>query len=226
MAPPLDAGPRDRQAKKIFQPQNRFHIPPLPFPRHPLHCAAVLQCPSLRICPPCQDQTAQIAWPDRDLPVLDKVSMDPYFSLKAFGRGPPMVFRRAMTFTRFCDGFHICRAPHAFAPDLNLFVCAASIGRAAAQSGQLHFTTFEAFSPCPACRNMLRAHQLLFHRLTAGRGTAPFWSHSPEGLHSCPICGSRWFGAMRAKPCNTGRVRGRCVVFWTVSPAKTRDVAG
>lgn len=124
-----------------------------------------------------QDQSAHIAWRDGDLPVSTRFD-DPYFSLQGGLAETAHVFLAGNGLpARFHEGFHI--AELGFGTGLNL-LAALHLWRSTGQTGQLHFTTFEAF-PMTA-PEMLRA-QAAFPELSAlSAELAPFWHDSPEGF--------------------------------------------
>jgi tRNA U34 5-methylaminomethyl-2-thiouridine-forming methyltransferase MnmC len=124
-----------------------------------------------------QDQSAQIAWRDGDLPVSTRFD-DPYFSLQGGLAETAHVFLAGNDLpARFRDGFHI--AELGFGTGLNL-LAVLHLWRGSGQAGRLRFTTFEAF-PMTA-PDMVRA-QGAFAALSAlSAELAPFWATSPEGF--------------------------------------------
>lgn len=142
---------------------------------------------------PLQDQPAQIEWRDGDLPVSTRFD-DPYFSLDGGLAETAHVFLAGNDLpARFRPGFHI--AELGFGTGLNL-LAALRLWRASGQSGQLQFTTFEAF-PLPAA-DMLRA-QSAFAELAALRAElAPFWQSSPAGFSLPDLCFTMITGDARA----------------------------
>jgi tRNA U34 5-methylaminomethyl-2-thiouridine-forming methyltransferase MnmC len=126
---------------------------------------------------PLQDQTAHIAWRDGNLPVSTRFD-DPYFSLQGGLAETAHVFLAGNDLpARFRDGFHI--AELGFGTGLNL-LSALHLWRSSRQSGQLHFTTFEAF-PLSAT-DMLRAQSAFPALDTLSREIAPFWTDCPQGF--------------------------------------------
>jgi tRNA U34 5-methylaminomethyl-2-thiouridine-forming methyltransferase MnmC len=126
---------------------------------------------------PLQDQTAHIAWRDGDLPVSTRFN-DPYFSLQGGLAETAHVFLAGNDLpARFRDGFHI--AELGFGTGLNL-LSVLHLWRSSGQSGQLHFTTFEAFPLAAA--DMLRAQSAFPALDMLSRELAPFWSDSPAGF--------------------------------------------
>lgn len=124
-----------------------------------------------------QDQSAQIAWRDGDLPVSTRFD-DPYFSLQGGLAETAHVFLSGNGLpARFFDGFHI--AELGFGTGLNL-LATLHLWRATGQTGQLRFTTFEAYPMTGT--DMLRA-QAAFPDL-AGIVTelGPYWTESPQGF--------------------------------------------
>ncbi|MCD1626618.1 tRNA (5-methylaminomethyl-2-thiouridine)(34)-methyltransferase MnmD [Seohaeicola saemankumensis] len=126
---------------------------------------------------PLQDQTALIAWRDGDLPVSTRFD-DPYFSLQGGLAETAHVFLAGNDLpARFRDGFHI--AELGFGTGLNL-LSALHLWRGSGQSGQLQFTTFEAF-PLRAA-DMLRAQSAFPVLEPLSSELAPFWTDNPAGF--------------------------------------------
>jgi len=124
-----------------------------------------------------QDQSAQIAWRDGDLPVSTRFD-DPYFSLQGGLAETAHVFLQGNDLpARFCDGFHV--AELGFGTGLNL-LAALHLWRATGQAGQLHFTTFEAY-PMSA-PEMLRAQSAFPDLSRLSEELAPFWAENPDGF--------------------------------------------
>ena len=124
-----------------------------------------------------QDQSAQIAWRDGDLPVSTRFD-DPYFSLQGGLAETAHVFLQGNDLpARFRDGFHI--AELGFGTGLNL-LAALHLWRATGQAGQLHFTTFEAY-PMSA-PEMLRAQSAFPDLSRLSKELAPFWAENPNGF--------------------------------------------
>jgi tRNA U34 5-methylaminomethyl-2-thiouridine-forming methyltransferase MnmC len=124
-----------------------------------------------------QDQSAQIAWRDGDLPVSTRFD-DPYFSLQGGLAETAHVFLQGNDLpARFRDGFHI--AELGFGTGLNL-LAALHLWRATGQAGQLHFTTFEAY-PMSA-PEMLRAQSAFPDLSRLSEELAPFWAENPDGF--------------------------------------------
>ena len=122
-----------------------------------------------------QDQSAQIAWRDGDLPVSTRFD-DPYFSLQGGLAETAHVFLAGNGLpARFRDGFHI--AELGFGTGLNL-LAALYLWRSTGQRGQLRFTTFEAY---PMTASEMRRAQGAFPELTAlSDELAPCWEASPD----------------------------------------------
>ena len=124
-----------------------------------------------------QDQSAQIAWRDGDLPVSTRFD-DPYFSLQGGLAETAHVFLQGNDLpARFRDGFHI--AELGFGTGLNL-LATLHLWRATGQAGQLHFTTFEAY-PMSA-PEMLRAQSAFPDLSRLSKELAPFWAENPNGF--------------------------------------------
>ena len=124
-----------------------------------------------------QDQSAQIAWRDGDLPVSTRFD-DPYFSLQGGLAETAHVFLQGNDLpARFRDGFHV--AELGFGTGLNL-LAALHLWRATGQAGQLHFTTFEAY-PMSA-PEMLRAQSAFPDLSRLSEELAPFWAENPNGF--------------------------------------------
>jgi tRNA U34 5-methylaminomethyl-2-thiouridine-forming methyltransferase MnmC len=124
-----------------------------------------------------QDQSAQIAWRDGDLPVSTRFD-DPYFSLQGGLAETAHVFLQGNDLpARFRDGFHI--AELGFGTGLNL-LATLHLWRATGQAGQLHFTTFEAY-PMSA-PEMLRAQSAFPELSLLSEELAPFWAENPDGF--------------------------------------------
>ena len=122
-----------------------------------------------------QDQSAQIAWRDGDLPVSTRFD-DPYFSLQGGLAETAHVFLAGNDLpARFRDGFHI--AELGFGTGLNL-LAVLHLCRASGQAGRLRFTTFEAY---PMAAPDMRRAQGAFPQLAAlASELAPFWEESPD----------------------------------------------
>ena len=120
-----------------------------------------------------QDQSAQIAWRDGDLPVSTRFD-DPYFSLQGGLAETSHVFLAGNDLpARFRDGFHI--AELGFGTGLNL-LAALHLWRSSGQRGQLHFTTFEAY---PMTALEMRRAQGAFPELALlAEELSPFWHDS------------------------------------------------
>lgn len=124
-----------------------------------------------------QDQSAQIEWREGDLPVSTQFD-DPYFSLQGGLAETAHVFLAGNGLpARFHEGFHI--AELGFGTGLNL-LAALHLWRRTGQSGQLRFTTFEAF-PMTA-PEMLRAQAAFPELAVLSVELAPFWRDSPDGF--------------------------------------------
>lgn len=124
-----------------------------------------------------QDQSAQIVWREGDLPVSTHFD-DPYFSLQGGLAETAHVFLQGNDLpARFRDGFHI--AELGFGTGLNL-LATLLLWRRSGQTGQLRFTTFEAF-PMTA-PDMWRAQSAFPELADIAAELAPFWHHSPEGF--------------------------------------------
>jgi tRNA U34 5-methylaminomethyl-2-thiouridine-forming methyltransferase MnmC len=124
-----------------------------------------------------QDQSAQIAWRDGDLPVSTRFD-DPYFSLQGGLAETAHVFLQGNDLpARFRDGFHV--AELGFGTGLNL-LATLHLWRATSQAGQLHFTTFEAY-PMSA-PEMLRAQSAFPDLSRLSEELAPFWAENPNGF--------------------------------------------
>lgn len=124
-----------------------------------------------------QDQSAHIAWRDGDLPVSTRFD-DPYFSLQGGLAETAHVFLQGNDLpARFRDGFHI--AELGFGTGLNL-LAVLHLWRETGQTGQLRFTTFEAY-PMTA-PDMLRAQAAFPAVSTIAAELAPFWRESPTGF--------------------------------------------
>ena len=101
-----------------------------------------------------QNQSDPLAWRDGDIPVSTRFD-DPFFSLEDGIAETQHVFLDGTGLPeRFRDGFQI--AELGFGTGLNFLVTAAA-WLETAQTGQLFFTSFEAFAMSPA--DMRRAHQ-------------------------------------------------------------------
>ncbi|MDM7968286.1 MAG: tRNA (5-methylaminomethyl-2-thiouridine)(34)-methyltransferase MnmD [Paracoccaceae bacterium] len=124
-----------------------------------------------------QDQSAQIAWRDGDLPVSTRFD-DPYFSLQGGLAETSHVFLAGNDLpARFRDGFHI--AELGFGTGLNL-LAALHLWRGSGQRGQLHFTTFEAY---PMTALEMRRAQGAFPELALlAEELSPFWHDSPHAF--------------------------------------------
>ena len=122
-----------------------------------------------------QDQSAQIAWRDGDLPVSTRFD-DPYFSLQGGLAETAHVFLAGNDLpARFRDGFHI--AELGFGTGLNL-LAVLHLWRSTGQRGQLRFTTFEAY---PMTAPDMRRAQGAFPALAAlSDELAPFWADNPD----------------------------------------------
>lgn len=89
-----------------------------------------------------QDQSTDITWNENGVPVSNRFD-DPYFSLENGLEETRYVFLQGNGLpARFSDGFHI--AELGFGTGLN-FLTTVLAWRASGVSGQLHFTSFEAF---------------------------------------------------------------------------------
>jgi tRNA U34 5-methylaminomethyl-2-thiouridine-forming methyltransferase MnmC len=137
---------------------------------------ALFPVPFLRDAP-LQDQSAQIAWRDGDLPVSTRFD-DPYFSLQGGLAETAHVFLAGNDLpARFRDGLHI--AELGFGTGLNL-LASLQMWRRTGQQGQLHFTTFEAY---PMTAPEMRRAQSAFAELhDIAEELAPFWENSPDGF--------------------------------------------
>ena len=124
-----------------------------------------------------QDQSAQIAWRDGDLPVSTRFD-DPYFSLQGGLAETAHVFLAGNDLpARFRDGFHI--AELGFGTGLNL-LAALHLWRSTGQRGRLRFTTFEAY---PMTASEMRRAQAAFPELAdLSDELAPFWDQRPAGF--------------------------------------------
>lgn len=124
-----------------------------------------------------QDQSAQIAWREGDLPVSTRFD-DPYFSLQGGLAETAHVFLAGNDLpARFRDGFHI--AELGFGTGLNL-LAALRLWRNTGQTGQLRFTTFEAF---PMTTPEMRRAQGAFPELALlADELAPHWENNPERI--------------------------------------------
>ncbi|MEM8774183.1 MAG: tRNA (5-methylaminomethyl-2-thiouridine)(34)-methyltransferase MnmD [Pseudomonadota bacterium] len=120
-----------------------------------------------------QDQRDEIEWRDADVPVSNRFD-DPYFSLDNGLEETRHVFLAGNNLPdRFQSGFHI--AELGFGTGLNLLV-ALQCWRQSDQTGQLRFTSFEAFPLSP--EDMLRA-QMGFPALSElSSELAPFWGEN------------------------------------------------
>lgn len=99
-----------------------------------------------------QSQTAEVTWKPGDIPVSTRFD-DPYFSLENGLEETRYVFLRGNDLpARFQDGFHI--AELGFGTGLN-FLTTALAWRQGGHTGQLHFTSFEAFPM--SCADMEKA---------------------------------------------------------------------
>ena len=124
-----------------------------------------------------QDQSAQIAWREGDLPVSTRFD-DPYFSLQGGLAETAHVFLAGNDLpARFRNGFQI--AELGFGTGLNLLATLHQ-WRNTGQTGQLRFTTFEAF-PMTA-PEMLRAQAAFSELSDIAAELAPFWNDSPQGF--------------------------------------------
>lgn len=126
---------------------------------------------------PLQDQSAHIAWRDGDLPVSTRFD-DPYFSLQGGLAETAHVFLQGNDLpARFRDGFHI--AELGFGTGLNL-LATLHLWRETGQTGQLRFTTFEAY---PMTAADMRRAQAAFPALAGiAAELAHFWQDSPRGF--------------------------------------------
>ena len=132
-----------------------------------------------------QDQSAHIAWRDGDLPVSTRFD-DPYFSLQGGLAETAHVFLQGNDLpARFRDGFHI--AELGFGTGLNL-LATLHLWRETGQTGQLRFTTFEAY---PMTAEDMRRAQSAFPSLA--RIAAP--DPSEVGEHCSLVTGSEIIGA-------------------------------
>lgn len=124
-----------------------------------------------------QDQSAQIAWRDGDLPVSTRFD-DPYFSLQGGLAETGHVFLAGNDLpARFRDGFQI--AELGFGTGLNL-LAALHLWRSTGQHGRLRFTTFEAF---PMTAPEMRRAQGAFPALaTLSEELAPCFAANPGGF--------------------------------------------
>lgn len=122
-------------------------------------------------------QTAEIEWRDGGVPVSTRFD-DPYFSLENGLAETEYVFLDGNGLPgRFRDGFHI--AELGFGTGLNL-LAALRLWRASGQTGQLHFTTFEAF---PMATDDMIAAQTRFHDLAGlSAELAPFWHKGAQQI--------------------------------------------
>ena len=123
---------------------------------------------------PLQDQSADIAWRDGDLPVSTRFD-DPFFSLQGGLAETAHVFLQGNDLpARFRNGFHI--AELGFGTGLNL-LATLHLWRETGQTGQLHFTTFEAY---PMTASEMRRAQSAFPELAGiANELAHFWQESP-----------------------------------------------
>ncbi|MGR3702418.1 MAG: tRNA (5-methylaminomethyl-2-thiouridine)(34)-methyltransferase MnmD [Paracoccaceae bacterium] len=124
-----------------------------------------------------QDQSAQIAWRDGDLPVSTRFD-DPYFSLQGGLAETAHVFLAGNDLpARFRDAFHI--AELGFGTGLNL-LAALHLWRGSGQAGRLRFTTFEAY---PMTASEMRRAQGAFPALAAlSEELAPRFAANPGGF--------------------------------------------
>lgn len=124
-----------------------------------------------------QDQSAQIAWRDGDLPVSTRFD-DPYFSLQGGLAETAHVFLSGNDLpARFRDGFHI--AELGFGTGLNL-LATLHLWRSTGQGGRLRFTTFEAYPMTAA--DMRRAQAAFPEIADLSEELAPYWETSPTGF--------------------------------------------
>jgi tRNA U34 5-methylaminomethyl-2-thiouridine-forming methyltransferase MnmC len=109
------------------------------------HCQAALSAPKSRIALDkriTMSQTHNIAWRDGDVPVSLQFD-DPFYSLENGLAETRYVFLDGNDLpARFAPGFHI--AELGFGTGLNL-AAAWHLWRQSGQTGQLHFTSFEAY---------------------------------------------------------------------------------
>ncbi|MGY9046121.1 MAG: tRNA (5-methylaminomethyl-2-thiouridine)(34)-methyltransferase MnmD, partial [Rhodobacterales bacterium] len=117
------------------------------------------------------DQTP-LSWRDDRVPVSTRFD-DHYYSLDDGLAETRHVFLTGNVLPdRFADGFHI--AELGFGTGLNL-LAALHLWRSTAQTGTLHFTTFEAF-PLPAA-DMIRAQATFPELAEIADNLAPFWQN-------------------------------------------------
>ncbi|XXK31550.1 tRNA (5-methylaminomethyl-2-thiouridine)(34)-methyltransferase MnmD [Rhodobacteraceae bacterium nBUS_24] len=113
----------------------------------------------------------QLSWRDRDVPVSTQFD-DPYYSLENGLQETQHVFLAGNDLPqRFCDGFHI--AELGFGTGLNLLATLA-LWRASGATGQLLFTSFEAY-PLTADQ-MIRALAHFTPLETLAKEFAPLWA--------------------------------------------------
>ncbi len=114
-------------------------------------------------------------WRDGRVPVSTRFD-DPYYSLDDGLAETRHVFLTGNALPeRFRDGFHI--AELGFGTGLNL-LAALHLWRSTAQTGRLHFTTFEAY-PLPAA-DMIRAQSAFPEVAEIAAELAPFWERGAE----------------------------------------------
>lgn len=116
-------------------------------------------------------QTEPLDWRDRNVPVSCRFD-DPYFSLDNGLAETRHVFLAGNNLpARFKQGFHI--AELGFGTGLNL-LATLEMWRATGQSGQVQFTSFEAFPMQPD--DMIRAQQAFPELRSIADELAPFWA--------------------------------------------------
>jgi tRNA U34 5-methylaminomethyl-2-thiouridine-forming methyltransferase MnmC len=118
-----------------------------------------------------------LEWRDGRVPVSTRFD-DPYYSLDDGLAETRHVFLTGNALpARFRDGFHIGEL--GFGTGLNL-LAALHLWRSTAQTGRLHFTTFEAFA-LPAA-DMIRAQSAFPEVAEIAAELAPFWEQGAEAI--------------------------------------------
>lgn len=164
----------------------------------------------------------QLSWRDRDVPVSTQFD-DPYYSLENGLQETQHVFLAGNDLPqRFCDGFHI--AELGFGTGLNLLATLA-LWRASGASGQLLFTSFEAY-PLTADQ-MIRALAHFTPLETLAKEFAPLWAElcAHSRIETDELCLNLHIGDAR-KTLPNWQGQADCWFLDGFSPAKNPQLWG